>query len=122
MSKLNKILLVVVVLLLIVLAFMLWKPDFSKIVSGQSYYAVYLTTGDLYFGKMVWYRPDVLTDVRLIQTKQASEKEQPSLSLVKFSDIVWGPSNELKLNKKNILWTAKLSENSQVIQLINAQK
>jgi hypothetical protein len=123
MSKLNKILLAVVVVLLIILAFIIWKPDLSKIVSGQSYYAVYLTSGDLYFGKMVWYRPNVLMDVHVIQTKQAATKdEQPSLNLIKFSDVVWGPFDEMKINEKNILWKTKLSDNSQVVQLINGVK
>ena len=122
MSKLNKILLVAVVVLLIILAFIIWKPNLSKTLSGESYYAVYLTSGDLYFGKMVWYRPDVLMDVRLIQTDQSAGKDQPQLKLVNFSDAVWGPSGEIKLNEKNILWKTKLSDNSQVLQLINGAK
>ncbi|MCL5017377.1 MAG: hypothetical protein M1155_01800 [Patescibacteria group bacterium] len=122
MSKLNKILLAIVIVLLVVLAFMLWKPDVAKMVSGGSYYAVYLTSGDLYFGKMVWYSPDVLTDVYLIQTNQATSKDQPQLKLVKFSDAVWGPSDELKINEKDILWKTKLSANSQVLKLINGSQ
>lgn len=121
MSKLNKVLLGVVVLLLIVLAFILLKPNFAKMM-GQQYYAVYLTDGSLYFGKMVWYKPHVLMDVRLIQTKQATAKDEPASSLVKFSDAVWGPSSEIKINEKNILWTTKLSDSSQVLQLINNGK
>ena len=118
MSKLNKVLLVVVILLVIVLGAILWIPK----TSGSSYYAVYLTSGDLYFGKMSWYRPNTLTDVRAIQ-QQKDEKEQPVLSLVKFMDsVVWGPAGDLRLNEKNILWTSKLTDESQVVKLIKGGK
>ena len=118
MSKQNKVLLAVVILLLIVLGVILWKPNISNIFK-PSYYAIYLTSGDLYFGKMAWYCPNTLTDVRVIQ-QQKDENEQPVLSLVSFNDgVVWGPAGDLKLNKENILWTSKLTDESQVVQLIN---
>ena len=121
MSKLNKVLLVGVILLLIVLAVVLWKPSVFNVFK-PSYYAVYLTSGDLYFGKTSCFNHEVLTDVRMIQKEQTDEKTQPQLNLVKFKDAFWGPSDELRLNEKNILWTVKLSEESQVVKLINEQK
>ena len=115
MSKLNKVLLLTVILLAIVLGVIFWMPN----IFASSYYAVYLTSGDLYFGKMAWYSPRTLIDVRVIQ-QQKDEKEQPVLSLVIFKDsVVWGPAGDLKLNKKNILWTSKLTDESQVVKLIN---
>ena len=118
MSTLNKILLVVVILLIIVLAVILWVPG----VFGSSYYAVYLASGDLYFGKMCWYNPHVLTDVRTIQ-QQKDENGDPVLSLVNFStSVVWGPAGNLKLNEKNILWTSKLTDESQVVKFIKGEK
>lgn len=118
MSKLNKVLLLAVVLLAIVLGAILWMPS----IFGSSYYAVYLTSGDLYFGKMAWYSPRILTDVRVIQ-QQKDEKEQPVLSLVDFSkSVVWGPAGDLRLNEKSILWTSKLTDESQVVKLIKGEK
>ncbi|MEK7478897.1 MAG: hypothetical protein AAB626_03200 [Patescibacteria group bacterium] len=118
MSKLNKGLLLSVILLAIVLGAILWMPS----IFGASYYAVYLANGDLYFGKMAWYSPRILTDVRVIQ-QQKDEKEQPVLSLVSFKDsVVWGPAGDLKLNSKNILWTSKLTDESQVVKLIKEGK
>lgn len=118
MSKLNKVLLVVVILLVIILGVILWMPSISE----SSYYAVYLTSGDLYFGKMTWYKPHVLTDVRAIQ-QQKDEKGQPVLSLADFSkSVVWGPAGDLRLNEKNILWTSKLTDESQVVKLIKGEK
>ena len=118
MSKLNKILLVLVILLVIFLGAMLWMPSLF----GGSYYAVYLTSGDLYFGKMVWYAPHTLSDVRAIQ-QQKDEKEQPVLNLVEFSkSVVWGPAGDIRLNEKNVLWTSKLTDESQVVKLIKGTK
>lgn len=122
MSKLNKILLIAVAILLIALVIIVWKPSIFKVFKGSSYYAVYLLSGDLYFGKMSWFNPYVLSDVRIIQKEQKSEKEQPALNLVKFQDIFWGPMGDLKLNKENVLWITKLSDESQVVKVINEQK
>ena len=114
MTKLNKVLLLVVILLVIFLGATLWMPGLF----GSSYYAVYLTSGDLYFGKIAWYDQHTLTDVRAIQ-QQKDEKEQPILNLVDFSkSVVWGPAGDLRLNRKNILWTSKLTDESQVVKLI----
>lgn len=121
MSKLNKVLLVIVILLAVVLGIILWVPNASNVFK-PSYYAVYLTSGDLYFGKMAWYSPRTLTDVRVIQ-QQKDENDQPVLNLVNFSNsVIWGPARDLKLNSKNILWTSKLTDESQVVKLINGEK
>jgi hypothetical protein len=118
MSKLNKFLLVVVILLAIVLGVILWMPSIFR----PSYYAVYLTSGDLYFGKMTWCNSHVLTDVRIIQ-QQKNEKDEEVLNLVDFSKgVVWGPAGDLRLNEKNILWTSKLTDESQVVKLIKEGK
>ncbi len=120
MSKLNIILSAIVLILLVVLGLFFWKPNFLTDLTRPCYYAVYLTSGDLYFGKISWFEPHTLTDVRMIQREQASEKDQPVLSLVEFSkSVVWGPIKELELNEKNILWISKLGDDSQVVQLIN---
>ena len=118
MSKLNKVLLLSVILLAIVLGIILWAPS----IFGSSYYAVYLTSGDLYFGQKAWYSPRILTDVRVIQ-QQKDAKDQPVLSLVDFSkSVVWGPAGDLRLNEKSILWTSKLTDESQVVKLIKEGK
>ena len=118
MSKLNRGLLLSVILLAIVLGIIFWAPS----IFGLSYYAVYLTNGDLYFGKKAWYSPRILTDVRVIQ-QQKDAKDQPVLSLVDFSkSVVWGPAGDLRLNEKSILWTSKLTDESQVVKLIKEGK
>ena len=118
MNRLNKVLLVSVLLLAIVLAVIIWKPSIFASITEKPYYAVYLLSGDLYFGQMSWYHPSTLSDARLIQ-QQTSEGDQPDFSLVEFKDVFWGPAGDLKLNKDNVLWITKLSDESQVVKLIN---
>jgi len=120
MSKLNIILSVIVLVLLIILGVVFWKPSFLSSFTTPCYYAVYLSSGDLYFGKMSWFKPHTLSDVRMIQREQASEEAEPVLSLVEFNkSVIWGPTGDLKLNEKNIVWISKLNNESQVVQLIN---
>jgi hypothetical protein len=118
MNRLNKILLISVLLLAIVLAIIIWKPSFLTSMTEKPHYAVYLLSGDLYFGQMSWYCPNTLSDARLIQQGQNTEEGQPDFNLVKFEDVFWGPAGDLKLNKDNVLWITKLSDESQVVKLI----
>lgn len=114
MNKLNKILILTVVVLLIVLAAILYwqKGGFEK-----PYYAVYLNTGDLYFGKLDYFPKLSLKDVYFLQTN-ADNKENP-LSITKFENVFWGPKNSIYLNDEAIIWKAKLKKDSQLLQVIN---
>ncbi len=120
MNKLNLVLSVIVLVLLVILGLVFWKPAFLSSFTSPNYYAVYLVSGDLYFGKMSWLKPNTLSDVRMIRSEQADQNSEPVLSLVEFnSSVVWGPTGDLKLNDDNILWVSKLKNESQVVQLIN---
>ncbi|MEK7162907.1 MAG: hypothetical protein AAB696_01320 [Patescibacteria group bacterium] len=113
MSKLNKILLAIVVILLVALgAIIYWqRGGFEK-----PYWAVYLNTGDLYFGKLNRFPKMSLSDVWLLQRNPQDTKNP--LSLSKFKEVFWGPEDKLYLNDENIVWKAKLREDSQFVQSI----
>lgn len=113
MSKLNKILLgLVVVLLVAVGALIFWqKFGFEK-----PYYAVYLSTGDLYFGKLSHFTRVSLSDVWFLQRNP--EDTQNPLSLTPFKGAFWGPEDELYLNSKDIVWKVKLKSDSPVLSYI----
>ncbi len=112
MSKLNKILLVVVAALIVVLAGVVYWQS-SK--SGDNYWAVYLSTGDLYMGKLAYFPRLHLTDVWFFQ--KTDDAENP-LNLSKFNKAFWGPGDNLYISEKQIIWKNKLSETSQVITYI----
>lgn len=111
MSKLNKILLAVVIVLLIALgAVIYWqRGGFEK-----SYWAVYLDTGDLYFGKFNSFSGTSLSDVWLLQ-KNLQDDKNP-LSLSQFKEAFWGPEDKIYLNDEKIVWKTKLKEDSKFVQ------
>lgn len=113
MSKLNKILLVAVVVLIIILGALLYWQNFKK--SDSDYWAVYLSTGDIYIGKLSHFPRFHLSDVWFFQ--KTSDAQNP-LSLAKFTQAFWGPEDNLYLSEKQIIWKSKLAETSQVISYI----
>ena len=113
MSKFNKILLAIVIILLIALGVVVYwqRSGFEK-----SYWAVYLDTGDLYFGKLSRFPKLSLNDVWFLQ-RNPQDTQNP-LSLTKFGNAFWGPEDKIYLNEKSVVWKTKLREDSQVVQFI----
>ncbi|MCL5011880.1 MAG: hypothetical protein M1320_00440 [Patescibacteria group bacterium] len=100
--------LVVVVVVLVVL----WiVGTFSS-----SYYAVYLNTGDLYFGKLSPFS-DTLSNAWYIQRDAQSQ----SLGLADFSKVAWGAEGTIKLNDKNVVWMAQLSDKSPIVPVLKGE-
>ncbi len=112
MSKLIKILIVIVVVLIIAgIGFFIWRPW-----SGSGYYAIYLRTGDLYFGQLVRFPSFGLKNIYTIQVN--SQNQQNPLSIQKFTNIFWGPEDFMKINKDEIVWMVQLNSAGQLAQLI----
>jgi hypothetical protein len=113
MSNINKILLAVVIVLLVALAAVLaWQFWFKT----PTYYAVYLRTGDLYFGELTTFPYFGLKHVYMIQVN-AQDKTNP-VSLQKFTNIFWGPTDFMRINRNEVVWYTQLSPQSQLAQLI----
>ncbi|MGC9046983.1 MAG: hypothetical protein ACP5IC_02625 [Minisyncoccia bacterium] len=113
MNKTNKILLAIVLILLVVLLAFLFS---NKIFGGPSYYAVFLRTGDLYFGQLHTFPSFGLSDIYLLQANP--NDQQNPFSIRKFSNVFWGPDNFMKINKDNVVWIVKLSDSSQLLNII----
>lgn len=110
-SKLNKILLVLVVVLFVsLLAVVYWQ----RVGFERNYYAVYLSTGDLYFGQLSYFPKLSLQNAYLLQ-RNPNDQQNP-LSLQKFENAFWGPQDKIYINDDNIIWKAKLKKDSQVVQ------
>lgn len=110
-NRLNKILVVIVIVLLVALIGVIVYKNFF----GQSFAAVYLKTGDLYFGKITEFPNFGLKNVYLIQP---TGNEQNPLSIQKFANVFWGPQDYININRNEVVWTAKLSKTSQLLQLM----
>jgi hypothetical protein len=113
--KNNKVLVWVVVVLAVALvgigAWQLWGGD-------APLYAVYLRTGDLYFGKLVRVPYFGLENVYLLQVNAANQ-ENP-VSVQKFTNVFWGPEDFVKINRDEVVWMTRVSDESQLTQVIRA--
>ncbi|MCH8847198.1 MAG: hypothetical protein IIC11_10790 [Proteobacteria bacterium] len=109
----NKILLIVVVLLVVVLvSLVLWQRG---LFGSPTYTAVFLRTGDLYFGQLRQFPTLTLHNVYLLQITQ---DPQAPLSLQKFTNVIWGPEDKIKLNRDQVVWMSRLRSDSQFVQAI----
>lgn len=112
MSTTNKILLKVVMVLVIVLAGIIsWQYFVSS-----SYYAVYMRTGDLYFGQLKKFPSFGLSHVYTLQVN--AQNQQTPVSIQKFTNVFWGPSDFLRLNKDEVVWINKLKSDSQFVKIV----
>jgi len=113
MFKSNKILFVGLIAMIIILVGILaWQ----KIKISRPYYAVYLTTGDLYFGGLSRFPFLTLSSAWLIQRDPSSQTGE--LKLTEFKNAFWSPAGTMRLSKYNIVWIAKLSKDSPVAKYI----
>lgn len=101
-------------------------------IGSSGYQAVFLTNGQVYFGKLAKKEADypILTDVyylRLRQPLQEQEKKgeeeeaaslQQNLTLIKLGNELHGPSDEITLNKDHILFIEDLREDSRIVKAI----
>ena len=113
--KNNKVLVWAVVVLAVALAgVVVWQ-----VWGGESpLYAVYLSTGDLYFGTLVRVPYFGLTNVYLLQVN-AADQENP-VSMQKFTNVFWGPEDFMKINRDEVVWMTRVSEESQLVSMIRA--
>ena len=98
--------------------------------SGPGYQAVFLTNGQVYFGKL--YREDgqfaVLRDIYYLQVTQSPQPIQPgqtpptNINLVKLGGELHGPTDEMRINRDQILFVEDLSSGSRVVDAINKLK
>lgn len=111
-KKIIILLLILVALLIILgvwLGYNLSRADGAGGVSPYS--AVYLRTGDIYFGKLSWFPKPRLKNVWFIQ-RSVDEKNQPQLGLLPFTSAFWGPIDEVSLNPAEIVFWTRLRGSS----------
>lgn len=104
-----------IVLVVFVIALVWWA---ISLVSGPTYHAVYLDTGDIYFGQLGSFPGTVLHDAWYLQ----QDFENQQLALAEFSNVVWSPVGSLDLNNAHVVWTAKISKDSQIIPILEKRQ
>lgn len=87
-------------------------------VDGPSpYSAVYLVTGDVYFGKLSWFPSARLDDAWLLQRTVGADG-QAQFGLVPLSSAFWGPVGTVYLRREQVVFWTRLTNASQVAQAL----
>jgi len=81
----------------------------------SAYSAVYLTTGDIYFGKLSWFPSPHLTDVWFLERGQ-DQSGQTQLGVAPFNSVFWGPVDAINLDAKQIVFWTSLKNGSELVQ------
>ena len=105
------------------------------------YHAVFLSNGQVYFGKMYNSKDEYmkLSEVYYLQLNQqqtqqvqpaegdtqsqdSSESKNPEFSLVKLGQELHGPENAMVINKDQVLFYEQLKTDSNVVKAIKEDK
>lgn len=118
MTKRFSVLLVVLIVVLVVVG--IWVGSLISGAKGgaSGYTAVYLVSGDVYFGRLSWFPWPKLTNAWFLQ-RSVDQQNQPQLGLAPFTSVFWGPSGDVYLNPKQILFWAPIKADSQVAKGID---
>lgn len=129
MEKSQKIFLVAVAVIALLLILFGFPKASSKAIDAKTYQAVFLTNGQVYFGKFSKVKAQYpeLRDVYYLRkdTQQLQENEstdQSPLALIKLGKEIHGPMDEMFLQRNHILFWENLRQDSEVVQAILQQK
>jgi cytoskeletal protein RodZ len=102
---------------------------------SSGYQAVFLSNGQVYFGKMSDVNSSYVTlsDIYYLQVTQpplqgsqqsqsTTPQAQPQLSLVKLGNELHGPVDEMKINRDQILFFEDMKEDAKVMEAIKEYK
>ena len=136
MKNTNFLLIVIIVLLVIVAGLIVGSQYnlFGKITNqtsqDENYEAIFLTNDQVYFGKIKGNEDGfvILEDIFYLRAGQAlaeqneSTEKESQVQLIKFGNELHGPTDQMKINKEQILLIETLRSDSQIIKLIKNHK
>lgn len=121
----------VLLLVLVVLGGGVWFFKFRRPVTGTGYQAVFLSNGQVYFGKVKATAGNYLTldDVyyllvqrSLQEQKQATPSAKPQYTLRRLGGELHGPEERMVINRRHILFTEELKPDGKVVSAILESK
>lgn len=87
-----------------------------RLIEGRNtYHAVFLRTGDLYFGRLVRFPTFGMKNIYFVQ---ATGDQTNPLSIQKFTNVFWGPEDVMQINKKEVVWLTKIRKDSNLARLL----
>ncbi len=119
MSKITRLIILgsALLTLSVVIAFLIVKFNvFNALKSKPNYVAVYLSTGDIYFGRLSKFPAFKLSKVVFFQ-----RDSEGKLSVQNFKDVVWKPMDSIYLEKENITFWTYLDPASPIVEIIEGK-
>jgi hypothetical protein len=115
----------IIVVVVLLLGWKAWDGGYFG-TRGADYQAVFLTNGQVYFGK---FRPAMgkyakLSDIYYLQVQQsvqpaqAGQTQQPQVSLVKLGNELHGPQDSMYIDREQILFWENMKEDGKVVKAI----
>lgn len=112
---------VVIVLLVLTLGFCVYS---ELNISKKPWSVVYLTTGEIYVGKISCFPKLQIHDAYILQLvkkpaegEEVTEETKTSFQLTPLKDALWAPK-KLYLNPKQVVFYGPVEENSKVAEAI----
>lgn len=116
-SKRNTTIAIVVVLVLLAVGLFVYKTRMS-----DEYSIVYLSTGEVYIGKLTTFPDLQLKDTYILQiTKDAEDPTKSNFQLNPISEALWAPKF-INLTEKNVIFYGPLLSTSKIAQTLIEQK
>jgi len=109
--------LIILLIILVILALWVGLKASQSTRDSSNYSAVYLTTGEIYFGKLHHFPKFYLSNAWLLQRTTPTE-DNLGINIIPFRSAFWGPIDKIYLNSNQVVFTTKLRDDSQVKDLI----
>ncbi len=117
----KNILVVLVIVLVLGLVFVLFGQKMG-IRNNNTYSVVYLTTGEVYIGKLTTFPRLELKDSYILQVaKDATDPAKSNFQLQPIKEALWAPKS-LHLTRKNVVFYGPLSSDSTIAKKLAEQK
>ena len=114
-----------VLLVLVILVLVGLGTGLGLLISGRSssaglskYSAVYMTSGDVYFGELSWFPKPHINNTYILQ-RGVDQNNAPQVAVAPFKSVVWGPGSIIYLNSKESVFWTRLRQDSSVARLID---
>lgn len=123
--KASKVLVIILIVLivLIIIGLGIWLGVDLVVGNGgqqalSPYSAVYLSTGDIYFGKLDWSSSAPHMEDAWFLQRGTDSKGNPTVGVYPFSQVAWGPAGDVYFNPQQVVFWTRLSATSSIAQLI----
>ena len=98
-------------------------------VNKNQYQALFLTNGQVYFGKLEKADSNTIkiSDIYYLQVQQAvqpkdDEKQQNETQLVKLGEELHGPEDQMFIDRDQVIFWENLKDNGKVVEAIKSYK